>query len=91
MDSIVSQIISILQKLTLSQVHNLKGLKVLGLIVPHLIITNLVAFNNNLNLYLNRIFLSRIKINLLDLILLDKSKPIQTHSNQLANFKCLQI
>ncbi len=93
MDITIHKVISILQKLAINQVHNLEDLKILGLIVLHLIIINIVVINNKLNLFLNQVFLSRtkIKINLLDIILMDKSKQIQTHSNQVASFNLLQI
>lgn len=93
MELTISKIISILQKLAINQVHNLEGLKILGLIVLHLIIIYLVIINNNLKLFLNQVFLSRtkIKINLLVIILLDKSKQIQTHSNHLTSFNLLKI
>jgi len=94
MELTISKIISILQKLAINQVHNLEGLKILGLIVLHLIIIiYLVIINNNLKPFLNQVFLSRtkIKINLLVIILLDKSKQIQTHSNHLTSFNLLKI
>ena len=91
MQIVISQLSLDFRKMLVNRVRNSEDLKVLGLIVLHRIATNLLVFNSSLNPFLNRIFLSRIKINLLDLIVLDKNNRIQTHSNQRANFRCLKI